>query len=78
MSLEAQNEEELRALEEILRGGQYLTVADIAQLMSCSRPVAYGRVRTLINRRLPIDVVTVRQSAVGPKSRAFAIVSKNS
>lgn len=71
----AQNEKELAELEGLLRSGNFLTVAEIARLMKCSRPVAYGRVRALIERRLPIEFVWVRQGRTGPEARAFTIVS---
>lgn len=72
----AQNEKELAELEGLLSSGDFLTVAEIAKLMRCSRPVAYGRVRTLIERGLPIKAKLVRQGRTGPEARAFAIRGK--
>ena len=72
---EAAFERALGDLERLLSGGRFLTAVQIAVEMECSKPVAHKRLRVLRERGRVFQVQRVREGAVGPMSRAFAIVS---
>lgn len=68
----AQNEEDLQRLMKIFGRGKLLTARQIAELMDCSRPVAYARVRALKDRGFKLTEKQVREGSSGPMSIAYA------
>lgn len=69
---EAQNEGELNKLV-ILLQKRYLTAAQVAEKMKCSKPAAYKRIMILRHRGYDMQLRLVREGAAGPKSKAFKI-----
>lgn len=67
-------ENNLKRTADLLRQGQFLTVAQIAAILDCSKVAAYAWVRELQDRGVSFQKRRAQDSALGPKPTAYAIV----
>jgi hypothetical protein len=72
MMREAQNEGELNKLVNLLKK-QFLTAAQVAEVMKCSKPAAYKRLSVLKMRGYEMNLCFIREGSAGPRSKAFKI-----
>lgn len=57
----------------ILLKKKYLTAAQVAEKMKCSKPAAYKRITILRQRGYDMELRFVREGSAGPRSKAFKI-----
>jgi hypothetical protein len=69
----AQNEGALRELVALLSRGHFMTVRQITVEMRCSKPVAYRRLRRLLERGCVFQTCSVREGATGPRSTGYVL-----
>lgn len=67
------NSDALSTLATMLSEARFMTAAEIASKMGCSRVVAYKRLRALEENGMKLKRCRVRESVRGPKSIAYAI-----
>ncbi len=68
----AQNEGELNKLVVLLKK-KFLTAAQVAKTMNCSKPAAYKRLSILRQRGYDMELRFIREGDAGPRSKAFKI-----
>ena len=63
-------------LVQLLTRGNFITATQLAVEMGCSKVVAYKRLKNLRKQGHVLQTCLIREGVTGPKSRAYAIVTK--